>query len=613
MAEKDQPQSQTAQSRRKAAVAGVAETQVPSRPFEPPAPSQRPRMIGWFDPGQLARTGTEVLVSALFGRHADYRLIEALADADRDPCDFTEHEDSGVPRDEIWIDYVADVGDGWDSTYAVAYYLTRPELSFDEKDRKITTRRADILVFGGDQVYPTPSRERYEQRLVAPYETAMPSTEPPHPAVFAVPGNHDWYDSLASFTRLFTAHGWFAGWKTRQSRSYFALRLPHGWWLLGVDIQLGSDIDRPQLEYFEGIGKQMQEGDRVILCTAEPHWVYATRYGEVDANYSESNLALLEQRLGQNRVVLFLAGDLHHYARHELQQTGVQKITAGGGGAFLHATHKPDDKSLKGGFELRAAFPDRDTSWRLTWKNLLFPWINPKFGLATGAIYVITAWLVAAGLWRFQWPDDFGPAVKETSLALLARPIAALWVAALWWGFVFFTDTHFKWYRRIAATAHVLAHLLMAFFLSWWAARMGVRLWGTESHHLLRLLFCAAVVFGGGWGLGAILMGLYLLLSHNGFGRHSNESFSALRIVDWKNFVRMRIDAKGLTIFPVGIKRVPRKWRRGDAGPTEPKLVPDPADRDATAPHLIEAEIVLKKPSRAEPPKVRAVVEQRKR
>ena len=114
------------------------------------------------------------------------------------------------------------------------------------------TKRGDVLVFGGDAVYPVASREAYERQLVAPYRTALPSVEPPYPKVFAVAGNHDWYDSLVAFTRIFCTGGKrrFAAWQTHQSRSYFAIKLPHGWWLVGTDVQLESDIDDPQLEYF---------------------------------------------------------------------------------------------------------------------------------------------------------------------------------------------------------------------------------------------------------------------------------------------------------------------------------------------------------------------------
>ena len=39
-------------------------------------------MVGWYDPRQLARTAVEVAVSTIFGRHADYRITEALVPPD---------------------------------------------------------------------------------------------------------------------------------------------------------------------------------------------------------------------------------------------------------------------------------------------------------------------------------------------------------------------------------------------------------------------------------------------------------------------------------------------------------------------------------------------------
>ena len=59
-----------------------------------------------------------------------------------------------------------------------------------------------------------------------------------------------------------------------------------------------------------------------------------------------------------------------------------------------------------------------------------------------------------------------------------------------------------------------------------------------------------------------------------------------------KNFLRIRIDSTGqITIYPIGIRRVPRRWKRRSTA-TGPELVPD--DSRATQPELIEAPIVLK-------------------
>jgi hypothetical protein len=46
----------------------------------------------------------------------------------------------------------------------------------------------------------------------------------------------------------------------------------------------------------------------------------------------------------------------------------------------------------------------------------------------------------------------------------------------------------------------------------------------------------------------------------NIFGAYTNEAFSALRIQDYKHFLRLRIRPSGtLEIFPIAIDRVPRR------------------------------------------------------
>src|SRR5258708_6642418 len=306
-------------------------------------PVSRAEMVGWYDPGQLAQTAAKVVVSSLFGENADFRLIEALAAKAARPFydhsvewrgdDEAEEPDPSKPRSEIWIDYVGDLGDGWNSTYAIASQLSQPQLDFtDSKGAHHQTKRGDLLIFGGDEVYPTANRSAYDQRLVAPYEAALARTTPPYPHLFAVPGNHDWYDSLVAFTRLFCMRRWFAGWRTQQCRSYFAVKLPHGWWLVGTDVQLRSDIDAPQLEYFKRVAAEMGDDDRIILCNAEPHWIYSAAYSGYDAEvYNEQNLAFLEHKIfGKREIRVFLAGDLHHYRRHPAPD-GAQNTTPDAG------------------------------------------------------------------------------------------------------------------------------------------------------------------------------------------------------------------------------------------------------------------------------------------
>ncbi|MBV9960241.1 MAG: metallophosphoesterase [Acidobacteria bacterium] len=612
-------------------------------------------MVGWYDPRQLAKTGIEVAISTIFGRHSDQRLVEAMAsDEDEKFYDYTyEYLDDGhavcepdetKPRTSIWIDYVGDVGDGWNSTYAIASHLAELGRTFTYTDPRTGTERSDetvrgeVLIFGGDEVYPTASREVYNLRLMGPYETAMRYTHGSHPHVFAIPGNHDWYDSLVAFTRLFTSHRWFAGWRTRQSRSYFALKLPHNWWLLGTDVQLGSDIDGPQVAYFARLSEEMEAETKrtgkhasVILCHAEPHWINAAVYGAEDSNYSESNLKLLEKRLGHN-VAVFIAGDLHHYRRHESLDQSCQKIIAGGGGAFLHPTHEGlrgksldvlIEKSLDGQmndrtFKLKACYPPKAESRKLCWRNLIFPYLKGNaswsFGLVTAALYLLTTLSVVSRIndndRHFQLETYNLWSIASTALfSTLDSTVTSVLVVAILLGFLFFTDTHSRWYRSIMGPLHGLAHIIAAFAVALivvtfviiisgrahseqaWVSSLR---WGGYRFMLdWGMLVAALLILLGGYVFGSLIMGLYLLISMNLFGRHANEAFSSISVEDWKNTLRLHIDEEGtLTIYPIGIRRVPRKWKRRTSG-TGPEMLPD--DPQATPPELIEAPVVMQK------------------
>ncbi len=136
-------------------------------------PRERSQMVGWYNPAQLARTAVSTLISTIFGRHSDYRLLEALSSASTSPIDRSK-DDAGELLNELWIDYVADLGDGWNSTYAIASSLAQDRLQVSDPSRQShDTQRGQLLIFGGDMVYPVANREAYERRLVYPYETAL--------------------------------------------------------------------------------------------------------------------------------------------------------------------------------------------------------------------------------------------------------------------------------------------------------------------------------------------------------------------------------------------------------------------------------------------------------
>jgi hypothetical protein len=248
-----------------------------------------PTMTSWFRPTLLAKLLWRVIVSEVFGQYADRRLIVAALDPvtkeeilrrarqfypgtafdnedDRPPTIFTPDKEGAV-----WIDFLADLGDGFDSTFAVASLLARDQLKVEE----LTLPRGQLLVMGGDEVYPNADPKFYHEQLINPYAWAFPDPKPgllDGPPVYAIPGNHDWYDGLVLFLAYFTRrspHLHLGGWRSWQRRSYFALQLTKTWWIWAIDAQLDDDVDQPQKDYFDLIAKSMDQGSKVILCGPE--------------------------------------------------------------------------------------------------------------------------------------------------------------------------------------------------------------------------------------------------------------------------------------------------------------------------------------------------------
>lgn len=560
-------------------------------PEMPPQRPPRQRMVCWFDPLMLAKTGVRAIISATIGKQADRRLLDALAAPKVEPSDFSVDAE-GKPREELWLDYVSDLGDGWDSTYAVAHTVARPTLTVrDETGQSYDTRGGEVLIFGGDAVYPSASLKEYEERTVRPWASAMRGQQvPPH--LFAVPGNHDWYDGLVSFTRLFCQGRKPAGWQTHQRRSYFAVKLPHGWWLLGTDMQLDSDIDEPQVCYFQELAKLMRKDDRIILCNAEPSWLCAQVRPPGERSHLENNLDFLQDRVLGKKVSVFLAGDLHHYRRHANDE-GRQKIIAGGGGAFLHPTHVPlKEAVLPNGFTARRSFPSAEQSRRLGWRNLGFLLHNPKFGVLTGLLYMLLAWALSTNI----SPTSMHGALSLMVNGALASPGLVLIALVAIMGLVGFADKRFGHWRWLAGVLHGLVHLLAVLLIGLGVSHLLGSVLEVPFRSVRRDLLSAVLIFAGGFVAGPTIMGVYLLLSLNVFGAHPNEAFSSLAIPDWKNFVRLRISPDGrLWIFPIGIRRVPRAWKPGETV-REPEWVPDPRDKHATPPALIEPPIVIGQP-----------------
>ncbi len=311
-------------------------------------------MVDWFDPELLAKVGVRSVLSATIGSYTDQRLIQAATDqATEDELKARyDYSDTGKPSERlkpdasgaVWVDYIADLGDGFEPTFAMAYMLAEEKLKVAGTDVELPA--GELLIMGGDQVYPDATKDEYQTRLRDPYDWAF-TTDTPKRKLFAIPGNHDWYDGLASFSALFCSArdrisgglgAQLGGWRCHQHRSYFAIKLPHNWWIWGPDIQLADNLDDSQRDYFDLMADQTQPGDKIILCLAEPSWLHH--------NYDNLHEISMLARKNGAKILAVLAGDWHHYSRYTCNKLGVQFITCGGGGAFAHATHGLEEAYL---------------------------------------------------------------------------------------------------------------------------------------------------------------------------------------------------------------------------------------------------------------------------
>lgn len=372
-----------------------------------------PAMTGWFEPRLLLKLLWRVIVSDLFGQYADRRLMEAALDAV--PKEVHLKRADLTPRitpdkeGAVWIDYVSDLGDGFDATYAIAYLLAQPTLVVDGH----ALPRGEVLVMGGDQVYPTSLRDDYKIKMLLPYSFALPDApEANKIPLLVLPGNHDWFDGLITFLSIFCREKPkpIGKWKTVQRRSYFAAKLTETCWIWGIDIALVRDMDQPQADYFVAIAESMLKNANIILCSSEPGWYSA----ESDGNSwrTLSYAAWIAENAGKDtggknlKVPLVLSGDSHHYARYS--GTGAQYVTSGGGGAFLHGTLelketiaakwlKERDPSIK----LEECYPTKKKSQELLQGNSQFGTLNPELTTAIAAIYTAIAFILAI-TWRWE-------------------------------------------------------------------------------------------------------------------------------------------------------------------------------------------------------------------
>jgi hypothetical protein len=204
--------------------------------------------------------------------------------------------------------------------------------------------RGRFLVVGGDTAYPVADERTIRERFIEPMDYAhwarfREGQVPPPRPLLGVPGNHDWYDSIDGFNRLFRKSPTGApgpvsarGLVSMQEASYFALGLPHGWGFWAMDARDAGDVDFRQGEFF----KQLPVPAGLVVATPSP----VVAFGR-----ERPMLEKVAPFLGDDAraaLRLWLSGDFHHYARYapiggDGPLRAVPSMVCGLGGASLHA------------------------------------------------------------------------------------------------------------------------------------------------------------------------------------------------------------------------------------------------------------------------------------
>ena len=638
-----------------------------------------PGMVRWFRPSLLANAAIRAAISPVFGTFADARASQANVDGfSADDLRLISSRYQYVAENvtgsdgAVWIDYLADTGDGFDSTYAMASLVAADSLQVARRggEGSHVLPNGRIFILGGDQVYPYPSREEYTNRFVFPFRMAF-SDPTPRRLTFVIPGNHDWYDGLNSFDFLFCqarygiASGVASGignLEFPQHRSYFAVRLPGNWWIWGADIQFSQYLDVGQVRYFQAIADQMlarrpeEPEHKVILCIAEPGWQYEHEAAVAALSNLSIVTGLAEQ--GGAKVCTVLSGDTHHYCRYFSKDLGVNLITAGGGGAYMAPTHQLSDtievpwfgeprsftlncRTTARGSATGSSptpFPSKAQSFWMTWWNLLFPWFNYTFATLLGTLYWLMTWMYAQtpvdrlnclikpdGQRDFKLVDrpfvesilvlhprtcgnleslGFGAKIQAlieiTIQAAISNFLLGIFALALLITCIGYADARRTWKKIVMGTLHWLAHIVAMIVLYIVVSHYGTPFGkclaelarpflGNISTLLQTATYMTLMILGGGFVAGFV-WGAYLFVCSAVFRRHSDQAFAALRLTDYKNFLRMKIEGEVLTIYPIGLRRTPMRWEwQREGGKKDGRYKP----RTGLSPELIDGPIVI--------------------
>jgi hypothetical protein len=476
---------------------------------------------------------------------------------DREAKDGAASVTEALGRD-VYIDFVADTGDDVDVSRAIARLLASEyEVPAPDGDGTLVVPRGDILLFGGDTAYPVATSTEIEARLLRPWnEVFADRYDGRTRAMLGIAGNHDWFDGLDGFARMFRARSgplakerasaapgaerpvqhfvsWMeafamgkhivkrralplVGYEPVQRASYFALALAPGIDLWGVDRQL-RQINFQQRRFFWD-RRSAAPQQSLLLCLPDPLSLYLE-----PSPIGDDMLQALDLDPAYDPM-LCLAGDVHHYERWKAGPS--IHLVAGGGGAFLHGARMSRGKGMR---VPDVEFPGPRASRALLSK---VPW-----HVATGRGGIIPHLLLAA-----IFAPALGVGLRESAATMDAVSVGAAALAAV-------VCAALAGLRRATHRAVVLlataAGVLMALVPTATHAGFDAALGWLElspSPKTAAFLVYGLSIFGGAFVFGCYLAALAL------FGLNHDQAFAALGHPGYKHIVRMRVRADGSAI-----------------------------------------------------------------
>lgn len=378
----------------------------------------------------------------------------------------------------------------------------------------------DFMVICSDVIYPSGDINDYVDGFYIPYgEVPAPPAELPELRsvetlrrlpVYALPGNHDWYDGLTGFmwqfcgaepldSAVYGPHGgslleWPARllwrrpsrsmrrlhledkrsnrapygqpWEPRQPGPYYAIDIGH---LVLVCIDTGVDgtIDRAQGEWLLKVsnnpkpkvlltGKPLLVNRKDHPCAIVPGPVH----DDTDPGHHHSFDNVYQVVTHEPyRYVATIGGDIHNFQHYERER--IHHIVSGGGGAYMKATHTipdvgegPLDASED---ELKKMIPSATDSLQYFARQLL-----PRLWHLVREIFAMLAGIGLGSLLVNTVGDQRRHLLVGFSVAL-----GICWLARALVITPGFTQT--SRYRIIAAVVACLAGVVLA-MTGWWLA-----------------------------------------------------------------------------------------------------------------------------------------------